>query len=226
MKTLIAIIALCASALCQTTDRFVGPSVFGVSVTPYSVANTGAFASVAASSTMPTSEQITTSATASSGAGAEYNAGGTVMAGIGAFSARIKLGSTALERVWVGMSTGPFDAGTLVTDTPLLPLLGFRYSTVAGDSNWKCVTANGVGGQNTVDSTVAADTNSHKLGFSVATGGGSVSFFIDGVAVCGTIATSLPPSSSVIGPVAHIDNAAAANAKVLTVAYELWTGTL
>jgi len=71
------------------------------------------------------------------------------------FIARIKTGaSISDQRIWIGLA----ESATSNSDTPPTNFLGFRYSSVAPDTNWQFVTNNGT--PNVYDSgiTVAVDS--------------------------------------------------------------------
>jgi hypothetical protein len=121
---------------------------------------------------------------------------------------------TADVRVWMALcDLYSGNTANLVSDTPNLSIIGFRYSTAAGDTTWHAVC--GVGGTCTVvDTGIAIDTLGHSFGISVSPT--SISFTIDGVAVA-TITTNIPANTTKFGDVVSVDNIGLTNVK--TVAY-------
>lgn len=109
-------------------------------------------------------------------------------------------------RMWIGLnnsmgggtsgafgSSDSFVGGSLAGQS----FIGFRFSSVAGDANWKCVTADG-SGETVTDSGVTADTKSHRFAFIVDDSVPNVKFYIDGVLVA-TVTTTLPASGTTFG---------------------------
>jgi hypothetical protein len=121
---------------------------------------------------------------------------------------------TANVRVWMVLADIYITNMTqLVGDTPNLNLIGFRYSTAAGDTHWKAVC--GVGGTLTVvDTGIAIDTLGHQFGIAVSQT--SITFQIDGVTVA-TITTHIPANTVRFGDFMSIDNIGLTNVK--SVAY-------
>ena len=70
----------------------------------------------------------------------------------------------------------------------------FRYSTLAGDTNFKCVTSD-ASGQTVEDSGVAANTNEHAFAIECDDGSGNIKFYIDGTLVA-TVTTRRPTTGS------------------------------
>ena len=121
---------------------------------------------------------------------------------------------TANVRVWIALcDLFSGNTGSLVSDTPALHLIGFRYSTAAGDTTWKAVCTNSAT-QTTVDTGVAVDTLGHSFGIAVSQS--SISFQIDDVTVA-TITTNIPANTVRFGDVISVDNVGLTNNK--TVAY-------
>lgn len=71
---------------------------------------------------------------------------------------------------------------------------GFRYSTLASDANYQCVTGDGAT-QQVVDTGVAADNATHTFGVQINKAQGKVLFYLDG-ALVGTISANLPTAST------------------------------
>lgn len=106
-----------------------------------------------------------------------------------------KLEATTSERVWLGLTEDV--AASRDADDPTIDHVGFRYSTNASDTNWKCVTNDGGVGGTVNDSGVAASTTSF-LWEIVETNATDFKFYINGALVC-TNSTNLPVTSTNIG---------------------------
>jgi hypothetical protein len=127
------------------------------------------------------------------------------------FTIRLRLVQTADTRLWFGVTVpnGSYtqvQASDFQTDAPAVPVVGFRYSTAAGDTKYQCVTSTGSAQTVTPESTASHvdATTQHAFGiyFDLTT----VHFFIDGSEVC-TQNTNLPtPSSSLLAWFALVDN--------------------
>jgi hypothetical protein len=120
--------------------------------------------------------------------------------------------ATTDGRFWFGLGSNlVMNAITLGgSDTPSTSsadYIGFRYSTVAGDSNWQCVVSNGFSGSGpgigdtVVDSGIAADTHSHRFAFVVNDSIPNVAFYIDGTLVA-TVTTHVPGTGNGLGYIA------------------------
>ncbi|HXG32189.1 MAG TPA: hypothetical protein VNJ11_02405 [Bryobacteraceae bacterium] len=118
------------------------------------------------------------------------------------------IGSTVNVRWWIALSG--LAGGEIASDSPNMHLAGFRYSTSASDTTFKCVTCatTGGGGCTATDSGVAADTNRHL--FEVAWTGTAFQFKIDGTTVC-TNTTTLPAVDQGYGPVVRLRTLEAAS---------------
>jgi len=115
----------------------------------------------------------------------------------------------ATVRTWIGLSNiYNGNVGNLVSDTPSIPVIGFRYSTVAGDTTWKAVCTNGTT-QTTVDTGITVDSNPHSFGISVTPT--SIGFTIDDVLVA-TITTNIPANTVQFGDIISVDNVGTTNA--------------
>lgn len=79
----------------------------------------------------------------------------------------------------VGPSTADFDV-----DAPLIQVLGFRASSFAPDTTWKCYMGDNSPPPTIIDSLVTVDTTVHV--FSVRFDGANVNWFIDRTLVCST----------------------------------------
>jgi hypothetical protein len=111
--------------------------------------------------------------------------------GVG-FSASTDYSSDA--RIWLGLlGSGCAVATMLASDTPACQFAAIRYSTVAGDSEYKCVTGNGR--STTVTSIHVAPSTSFTQ-MSINIGSASVTCTVGSTSV--TNATTLPPSAAVM----------------------------
>ena len=111
-------------------------------------------------------------------------------------------------RTWIGLAdlyVG--NIGNMKSDTPAQNIIGFRFSTAAGDTHWQAVCANGVT-QTTVDTGVALDALQHTFGINVTQS--SIKFTIDGVTVA-TITTNIPANTVRFGDIMSLDNVGTAN---------------
>lgn len=93
------------------------------------------------------------------------------------------------------------------------PTSGIYFEKLDADTNWFCISRE-AGVQTRTDSTVAVNTNFTTFFYRLTSAGAVYS--IDGVAVCGTIATNLPTTQFV--PTVQIVNSAAA-AKTIDMDY-------
>jgi len=116
--------------------------------------------------------------------------------------------ATADGRFWFGLGSNAVMSATGLggSDSPnslSADFMGFRYSTVAGDSNWQCVVSNGFSGGGSagdtiVDSGIAADTKSHRFAFVVNDSVPNVKFYIDSTLVA-TVTTHVPGTGNGLG---------------------------
>lgn len=126
---------------------------------------------------------------------------------------RVRTLSSTTVRYWIGAGEGntanyPTE---LKTNTPTTGFVGFRYSTTAGDTTYKCIGTDGIG-ITIVDSLIAVDNvNSHVFEIRPATSGTSVKYYIDGTLVA-TISTNLPTAGAQLNSVVWCDNTATTNA--------------
>jgi hypothetical protein len=97
-------------------------------------------------------------------------------------------------RMWVGFTTSTGAVTMGGSDTPTGQYACFRFSSVAGDTTYQCVTSDG-SSHTVVNSGVTGDTNTHRFGISFNDTTPSVSFYIDGSLVA-TITTHLPSSGT------------------------------
>jgi hypothetical protein len=85
------------------------------------------------------------------------------------------------------------DKSTVLAADTLGDFMGFRYSTVTADTNWKA--CNGLVSQTTTDSGVAADTNIHLFEIVCDDSVPNIKFYIDGTLVA-TNTTNLPSADN------------------------------
>lgn len=135
---------------------------------------------------------------------------------------QITVSSTTSCRYWLGYSNGTV-ANMVDSDTPAFSYLGFRFSTNASDTNWKCVTDNGSGTPTVVDSGVAVAAGEYLMGIMQNTPAGTAQFFINRTgagdpALRANITTKIPSSATLMAQFAGIETLAAA-AKNFTVHY-------
>lgn len=117
-------------------------------------------------------------------------------------------------RVWMVMSDVYVgNVSHLKADVPDISVIGFRYSTAAGDANWQAVCGTG-GSQTVVDTGILADVALHAFGFAI--GNGSVVFTIDGNTVA-TIFANIPLSTVRMGDVLSMDNIGLGNVKTIAI---------
>jgi len=107
------------------------------------------------------------------------------------------IGSTVTQRVWIGMFDTALSTATLFASDTLHAnqYVAFRYSTVAGDTQYQCVSCDGTT-QKVVSSGVNADTKSHRFVIICNDSTPNVQYYIDGVLVA-TITTNTPTTSQV-----------------------------
>jgi hypothetical protein len=103
--------------------------------------NTGTTTAQVPTATDPAACRFATAASISSAAGAvgadNYRVGRNHK-----LQARVKISATANMRVFIGFTTNTL-VNMVNTDTPTGNFAGFRYSTTAGDSEWKVITRDG-----------------------------------------------------------------------------------
>lgn len=122
---------------------------------------------------------------------------------------------TAQVRVWIVVADAYIsNIGNLVGDVPVLHLIGFRYSTAAGDTHWQAVCDNN-GIQTVVDTGISPDTLGHLFGIAISPT--SVTFQIDNVTVA-TITTNIMSNTVLFADVFSVDNISLANVKMAALA--------
>lgn len=130
------------------------------------------------------------------------------------FYAKVKPTGTITElRTFVGLTSGTTQLGL---DAPLLHYAGFRFSTVAGDTNWQCVTDNGSGSPTVTNSGVAYTVDAlYTLRIDVSDPA-SIKFYINGSLVA-THTTTLPTTTQDISWFARVRNTGSTNAKAIKI---------
>jgi hypothetical protein len=181
-----------------------GGSFLGIGVTVLIAGSNGVVFPTATESTLTS---LTTASTASSSAGFSLPNTGNWDMSFGTMkraSVRMQLAQTAAMRIWFGFG-GTTSSGVYQTDTPSTNFVGFRYSTVAGDTKYMCVTqSSNVTSTKTAESTAShVDTNMHT--FSIEYDGTTVYFYIDGAQV-GSSAATLPANTALGFIIGFIDN--------------------
>lgn len=186
-----------------------------------STTNVGTITKLYPTSTEGMGIKCTTAATATSYAGnylqattvngGHYNQGSSLRR----LSWRASHNNNTSCRYWMGLHNGTVSTGTVGgggagQDTWTYANAGvvmWRFSTVAGDANWKAYVGTAAG-QTIVDTGVTIDTSGVSHLFELAWDGTAWNFFYDGV-VKATISTNVPPAgTTVYTPLFQVDNAA------------------
>jgi hypothetical protein len=152
----------------------------------------GTSSTILPTSTEPVMINYASAATTGSSAGMHNNGNHLTRTGRNIyFAAKVKLQETAATRVWIGLFFS--SQGTVLAADTLGDFMGFRYSTVTADTNWKA--CNGLVSQTTTDSGVAADTNIHLFEIVCDDSVPNIKFYIDGTLVA-TNTTNLPSADN------------------------------
>jgi len=86
-------------------------------------------------------------------------------------------------RCWIGLFNVTGGSNIAVSDTaPSTIFAAFRFSTIASDTHWQCLTCNG-SGTTIASSGITPDTSQHQFGIQFNDTAGTVLFYIDGVLV-------------------------------------------
>lgn len=192
-------------------------------------AQNGVATNVNATSTEPNYVALTTSVSTSAGrSGIGITGSGSsnyaiTLGCLKQWQGRIQLPSTADIRVWFTLTSlgSPLSDATLQADNPNANMVGFRYSTVAGDTKWQCYTATSNSlFTSTPESTAShVDTNGHT--FKIVWDGVNVIFYIDGTQV-GSQNSTLSNTSQGYQFNLHADNVGIANAKSVYLSYAFY----
>lgn len=184
---------------------------------------------VNATSTEPNYVSSTTNTSTSagrSGVGVSGTGSGNYPITLGCFQqwqGRIQLPSTAQIRVWFTLTSlaSPLSDASLQTDNPNGNMVGFRYSTAAGDTKWQCYTAT----DSTHFTATPESTSSHvdTIGhtFKIVWNGTSAIFYIDGTQV-GSQSSNMPATSQGLQFNLHVDNIGIANSKAVYLSYAFY----
>ena len=123
------------------------------------------------------------------------------------------LGTITDFRVWFGMvNIYGSNLTNMASDNPSpISLIGFRYSTAAGDSNWQAVCQT-PSGQTVVDTGVAVGLAEHNFSI-VVVSTSQIKFYIDDALVA-TISTNIPTSTTFLGDLICDDNVGLGNSRV------------
>lgn len=147
----------------------------------------------AASDTQPIMHVCTTST-----ANAEFGFNGTAIYRADPFDITFQAAvgmeqTSSAKRVWIGL-TDETTANQLNSDTPAADFAAFRYSTVAGDTDWQCVTGDGVS-VHVSPSGQTINTTTRTFEIEIDKNGGDVRFYIDNNLVCTHQSTDNLPGS-------------------------------
>ncbi len=128
---------------------------------------------------------------------------------------QIQLSQTTDTRIWMGLSNG-IAISDWITDVPNYAIVGFRYSTNAGDTKWMCATQT-----DSSHSTINAETTPSHVDtgihvFELQFDGTFVNFFIDGTQV-GSQNGNLPIVSTGLSPFVLVNSVSGSNGIKLTV---------
>ncbi len=127
------------------------------------------------------------------------------------FEMKFKLDTTSSVRMWAGIA-GTVLATMLGSDTPAQNFAALRFSTVASDTTFKCVTGNGTT-TTVVDTTIAPGTSFHVVQIDFNDAVPNVSFTLDGTSRCSSpITTTLPTQGTAVEWLGGVQTEAAASA--------------
>jgi hypothetical protein len=127
---------------------------------------------------------------------------------------RVRITLVAAQRCWIGMIdvslASPLVSAIFLAgvDTPPNSFVGFRYSTVAGDTHWMAV-VNTAGTQTVVSTGITPDGNGHVFAIQPSNSGATVNFLIDGTQVA-SISTNVPAASFVMRAINSVQGIGAA----------------
>lgn len=169
----------------------------GTNVTSIGSGNTvsGTGSSIAAAATSTAGARYASAATTNSDAGWNGNGNYTHSGLNPRMVTTFSLASYALgvQRAMVGLTTNT--TSSMTDDPGAVSVALFRYSTSASDTNWQCISNDGVTGSTITDSGVAASAAWVTL--AVETSASNVKFYINGTLVA-THTTNLP-ATAVVG---------------------------
>jgi hypothetical protein len=104
------------------------------------------------------------------------------------------INQTITTRWWLAIFDGRSDPTSLKGDTPANNLVGFRFSTPAGDTTWQCVTQTDAANQTITDTGLIMSTGYQIFRISYDVDTGAVNFFIDDLLVASHL-TDVPDNS-------------------------------
>jgi hypothetical protein len=154
----------------------------------------GTVTSSASTATEPWMANYATAATTSSTAGFGTNGNPVIRTGRNVyFSALVKLQESTQMRVWIGLTDRAFS--TIMGNDTIggSGSAAFRFSTIAGDTNWQCWTNDGVT-TGLTDTGIAFNTDIHLFEIIMDDVLAEVRFYIDGVLAATRTGASIPPS--------------------------------
>lgn len=164
------------------------PSVFGTAqVSGGTVSNTTADANYGSRLNFTTAATTGSTSYSAESALGSWKAGRNLI-----FTTFAGMNSTTALRVQLGLTGAPVLSNMFGTDTPVPIHAAFRFSSQAGDANWKCV-SNGGGTVTVADSGIPANTTPHW--FWIEDDAGAVSYKVDGIEVC-RITSNVPPAGT------------------------------
>jgi hypothetical protein len=138
---------------------------------------------------------------------------------------RVEINLTTNCRYWIALTDNTsIGGGELESDTPGCAIVGFRFSTAAGDTAWQAYFSPAGGGTHTVNTTGIAPSTAAGHVFAIQPNGAGYFFFIDGVEV-GNFGGAVPASTTLLSMALHVDNAAGGSAPTsIAMAYAYWEG--
>lgn len=199
---------------------------YGFGCTP---GKSGTATGVPPTATTPVMLNLATTTSASTLAYLDYNANlansSIVLSSMGLCEQGLQIPTLTTIRVWAGIF-GDLEGGAnfYKSNTPGESVIGFRYSTLAGDTHWQCVVTDGLT-QLTVNSGVAPDTGVHE--YAIQYSAPNILFYIDGVQVASiSISTTTLTGTSQWTPGFTVDNAGTSNNMSVSVKYGYWDYTV
>lgn len=186
-------------------------SVFGTGTTPTEAAAAGA--NTVATATALAGRSLTTATTLNAIASWVVDPIHNYSNSLNA-SWQFALDGITARRFWVGFAdVAP--ATMAASDTPSQSYVGFRFSTGASDTLWRCMTDNGSGAPTNVSSGIAAATGNVIL--SLVGNPASTIFYVNGVIV-GQSAAKLPSTATnTLRPFFSVTNLTAGVARAFTI---------
>lgn len=126
----------------------------------------------------------------------------------------LSLDAITSRRFWVGFANVA-PATMAASDTPSQTYFGFRFSTGASDTLWRCMSDNGSGTPSNVSSGIAVTAGAVNL--SVVCSSTIIIYFVNGIIV-GQTATTLPSTATnTLRPFFSLTNLSAGAARAFTI---------